>query len=362
MLKVTTVRKLLTVLVWLPAIQVAWACAICAPSVAEQTLTQRLYKSEAVVMAKAQQRPGDFSVTAVIRGVEQAGQLAGVTAGDDTPLPAPGTAVVLARNTGTWRVMAALPPERAAWVETVIAMRLAPDAPAAQADWNARFAFFAPDLESPIAAVAQVAYDELSIAPYGAMRAAAPHFTGKPLVRWLDQPALSNRHPLYALMAGFVATPAQVASFERRLLARSATEPLGVVSALMAAVLEQRGDTGLSWLERHYLQPADRTDGEVQAALLALRVHATDGQRIDKDAATRALRRFVQAQPMRAGYAASDLGDWGRWDFVPAFEQALDTDRPQVFASRYAAVLYLLRNPTPEAKAALERLRAKGRL
>ena len=77
---------------------------------------------------------------------------------------------------------------------------------------------------------------------------------------------------------------------------------------------------------------------------------------------TRAVRRFVKAQPMRAGYAASDLGDWGRWDFVPAFEQALDTDRPQVFASRYAAVLYLLRNPTPEAKAALERLRAKGRL
>jgi hypothetical protein len=130
----------------------------------------------------------------------------------------------------------------------------------------------------------------------------------------------------------------------------------------MAAVLEQRGDAGVSWLEQHYLQRADRTDAEVQAALLALRVHATDGRRIDKDAATRALRRFVKAQPMRAGYAASDLGDWGRWDFVPAFEQALDTDRPQVFASRYAVVLYLLRNPTPEAKAALERLRAKGRL
>ena len=362
MLKVTTVWKFLTVLAWLAAIQAAWACAICAPSVAEQTLTQRLYKSEAVVMAKARQRRGDFVVTTVVRGDEQPGQLAGVTAGDETPLPAPGTAVVLARNAGTWRVIAALPPERAAWVETVLAMRRAPDAPAAQADWNARFAFFAPDLESPMAAVAQVSYDELSIAPYGTMRAAAPHFTSKPLVRWLDQPALSNRHPLYALMAGFVATPAQVVGFERRLLQRSASEPPGVVSALMAAVLEQRSDAGLTWLEQHYLQQADRTDGEVQAALLALRVHATDGRRIGKDAATRALRGFVKAQPVRAGFAASDLGDWGRWDFVPAFEQALDTDRPQVFASRYAVVLYLLRNPTPEAKAALERLRAKGRL
>ena len=362
MLKFATVWKSLTVLAWLAAIQAAWACAICAPSVAEQTLTQRLYKSEAVVMAKARQRPGDFVVTTVVRGDEQPGQLAGVTAGDETPLPAPGTAVVLALNAGTWRVMAALPPERAAWVETVIAMRRAPDAPAAQADWNARFAFFAPDLESPMAAVAQVAYDELSVAPYGAMRSATPYFAGKPLNRWLDQPALSNRHPLYALMAGFVATPAQVVGFERRLLQRSASEPPGVVSALMAAVLEQRGDAGLTWLEQHYLQQADRTDGEVQAALLALRVHATDGRRIGKDAATRALRGFVKAQPVRAGFAASDFGDWGRWDFVPTFEQALDTDRPQVFASRYAAVLYLLRNPTPEAKAALERLRAKGRL
>ena len=76
----------------------------------------------------------------------------------------------------------------------------------------------------------------------------------------------------------------------------------------------------------------------------------------------RVARSYIAANPQRAGFAASDLGDWGAWDFVPDFERLLDTEQPQVFASRYAMVLYLLRSPRPEARAALERLRAKGRL
>ena len=100
----------------------------------------------------------------------------------------------------------------------------------------------------------------------------------------------------------------------------------------------------------------------MQAALLALRVHAADGVRLGKPAATQALRAYIHANPQRAGFAASDLGDWGQWDFSGEFERLLDTDQPQVFASRYAMVLYLLRSPKPESKAVLERLRAKGRL
>jgi hypothetical protein len=258
--------------------------------------------------------------------------------------------------------MALMPAGRAAWVQRLIAMRRAPDAKPADADWDARFAFFAPDLENAVAAVAQVAYEELAVAPYGAMRKATKTFGGLPLSHWLEQPRLQDRHPLYALMAGFAAKPGQAAAFEQRLLDRSSRESLATSSALLAAVLELRGEAGLAWMREHYLQESGRTDTEVQAALLALRVHASDGGKIGKEAAVTAIRAFVQANPQRAGFAASDLGDWGRWEFGADFEHLLDTDQSQVFASRYAMVLYLLRSPHPDAKLALERLRAKGRL
>ncbi|MDT8992279.1 hypothetical protein RQP54_15510 [Curvibacter sp. APW13] len=340
----------------------AWACAICAPSAAEQTLTQRLFKSQAVAIARATGQPGVFSVTAPVHGVDAGATLRDVAAAQDGSVPASGASVLLAQSGGSWRVMAQMPVQRATWVARLIALRRAPDANPADADWEARFTFFAPDLENPVQAVAQVAYEELSNAPLGAMRSAARHFAGLPLQRWLTQPALVDRTPLYALMFGFVA-PAQAAvQIQRDLLARSSRAPLAANAAWMAAVLELQGEAGLAWLVRNYLQAPARADDEVQAALLAMRVHVADGKRLNRSAASQAIRSFVGANPQRAGFAASDLGDWGQWDFVADFERLLDTDQPQVFASRYGMVLYMLRNPQPQAKEALERLRAKGRL
>jgi len=340
----------------------SWACAICAPSAAEQTLTQRLFKSEAVALGEALSRPGEFRVTSAVRGNVAPSTLASVTLADGVAPPPAGASVLLALGGGSWRVMAQLPAARAPWVQQLIALRRPADANPQDADWGARFRFFAPDLEHPVTAVAQVAYEELSIAPYGAMRAAAGSCAALPLEQWLAQPALAERFPLYALMAGFAGKTGGEAALQQRLLADSTRASQAQTSAFMAALIETQGQRGLDWLSRHYLQDRSRSDTEVQAALLAVRVHVADGARLDRATAVEALRAYVQANPQRAGFAASDLGDWGRWDFVADFEALLDTDQPQVFASRYAMVLYLLRNPQAPARAALERLRAKGRL
>lgn len=305
---------------------------------------------------------GQYRVVAAVRGIVPGGSLDGVSVADGGSPPPVGTPVLLAQSGGTWRVMAPMPAERAAWVQQMIALRRAPDANPADADWAARFAFFAPDLENPVAAVAQVAYEELSSAPLGAMRAASRSYASMPLTQWLAQPALSERYPLYALMYGFVAPASAVPTLQKRLLAQSARDTQATSSAFMAAVMELQGADGLAWLSRHYLQDPSRTDTEVQAALLAIRVMVADSRRIDRSAGTQALGAYVQANPQRAGFAASDLGDWARWEFAEVFERLLDTDQPQVFASRYGMVLYLLRNPQPQAKAVLERLRSKGRL
>lgn len=342
-----------------------WACAICAPSAAEQTLTQRLYKSEAVAVGRALQQPGTFDIAAMVRGTGTVGtRLTGVAQAHGVASPAPSETVLLVYTGGAWSVFGAMPLERAPWLAQLVALRRPADASptALDANWPARFAFFQRDLENPVELVAQAAYDELSSAPYGVMREAASAFRAAPLRAWLEQPALAARHPLYALMLGFVAQDTDVAALQQRLLKASAREPLPTVSALMAALIEARGRVGIAWVQAHYLQNPQRTDAEVQAALLALRVQAGPGGRVGKEAAVEVARGYIAANPQRAGFAASDLGDWGAWDFASDFERLLDTEQSQVFASRYAMVLYLLRSPRPEARAALERLRAKGRL
>lgn len=356
---------LCSMLALLPTVSV-WACAICAPSAAEQTLTQRLFKSEAVALGRTLQQPGAVEIAAMVRGsaAKVGTQLSGVALAYGVASPAPADTVLLAYTGGVWNVLGAMPLDRAAWLDKLVALRRPADASptAPDANWPVRFAFFQPDLESPVELVAQAAYDELSTAPYGAMRAAGATFRAAPLRSWLEQPALGARHPLYALMLGFVAKDADVAALQQRLLKDSAREPLPTVSALMAAIIEARGRDGMAWVQSHYLQAPQRSDAEVQAALLALRVHASPGGRIRPDAAVDMVRGYISANPQRAGFAASDLGDWGAWDFVADFERLLDTEQPQVFASRYAMVMYLLRCPQPEARAALERLRSKGRL
>ena len=265
----------------------AWACAICAPSAAEQTLTQRLYKSEVVAIGRTLPQPGALEIVAVVRGTGAVGtRLAGVAlAHGMLSSPAASDTVLLAYTGGTWSVFGAMPQERAPWLAQLVDLRRPADASptAPDANWPARFAFFQRDLENPVELVAQAAYDELSSAPYGAMRAAASAFRAAPLRAWLEQPVLGPRHPLYALMLGFVAQDADVAALQQRLLTASAREPLPTVSALLAAVIEAQGRAGMAWVQAHYLQSPQRTDAEVQAALLALRVHAGPGGRIGKE-------------------------------------------------------------------------------
>jgi len=120
-----------------------------------------------------------------------------------------------------------------------------------------------------------------------------------------------------------------------------------------------RGDRGLAWMEQRYLQNAELADDEVQAALLALSVQGSDGARVAQEQVVAAYRRFIAANPHRAGFVASDLASWGRWEFAESLADALRAKRQQVFASRYAIVFYLLRNPRPQAKALVETLRAE---
>lgn len=354
---------LVLVVCWGWATHVA-ACAICAPSDLENTLTQRLFAADVVVLATASPDGNGYRAGEAIKGELPKGviQLHEVVTAPQAA-PSKGSELLLySAGSQTWRTVGALKKERVAWVKRLLALGpvSALNSSASPAAWSPRLSFLVADLESSEPLVAQTAYEEISLAPYAAMRPLQPNLDAHKLVRWLDTPSLVARRPLYALLLGIAGGQGTADALESRLLAGSQQQTTAELSGLFAAYLELRGADGVGWMERHYLADAARSELEIQAAILALGVHGNDGVRVRKDRVVQAYAVLVQHNKARAGFVASDLGNWGRWEFGVDYAALLKSREPQAFASRYAMVLFLMRSPAPEARAALDALRAGG--
>jgi hypothetical protein len=210
--------------------------------------------------------------------------------------------------------------------------------------------------------VAQVAYEEIAGAPYAVIRATAARLEAAQLLRWLDTPALTARRPLYALLLGFAGNQSSALVLQARMTGLRDAADGPTLSAMLAAWLELRGPEGVAWVEHQYLSSPAASEVGVAAALLALSVHGADGQRVGRERVVQAYRHWVGQSTPWPGLVASDLGNWERWEFGPLFADWLASRKPQTFSSRYAMVFYLMRSPLPEARAALDTLRAGGLL
>lgn len=337
-----------------------WACAICAPAQGQDRLTSRLFAADIAVLATATHGGVAFRVLETIKGDPPKGLVEVRDAAAMVHVLPANAALLLLYSAGTqsWRAVGPLGAARADWARRLVSMRGASETP--EAAWAQRVAFFAADLESPEPLVAQTAYEEIAVAPYSAMRTLKPGPDEPKLTRWLDLPDLAARRPLYTLLLGMVGSEATAAALAQRLLASSRLQSAAEVSAMLAAYLEIRGSSGVAWLEQHYLLDMQRSELEVQAALMALSVHGNDGARVSRERVVQAYARFIRANGRQAGLVASDLGNWEHWEFGPEYVALLKSGAPQVFSSRYAMVFYLMRSPKPEAGAALAALRADG--
>lgn len=335
----------------------AWACTICAPSDAQNTVVQRLFAADAVVLASAQ-AGGGWRALEVIKGEPPKRALTVVGFDPGPASPGEPATWLLAYSAGSqnWRTMGRLSLARADWARSLLAMRRAADTPSD--GWPQRVAYFAPDFEDDEALVAQAAYEEVSVAPYAAMRTLKPVLDVGKIARWLAAPGLAARRPLYTLLLGVAGDDAAAAALQGRLLGRTVELNLGEHSGLFAAYLEIRGRTGLEWVEQQFLRDPTRSDQALQAALLALSVHGNDGVRLFRERVVQAYATFIRHNPARAGMVASDLGNWERWEFVPDYAAILKSGALLTFASRYGMVFYLMRSPTPAAREALDALRS----
>jgi hypothetical protein len=248
----------------------------------------------------------------------------------------------------TWVILGAIGADHSGWLR-----RLAAGKPAAEVsakEWDARVALVVPYLEHPELLVAGIAYGELAAAPYVAMRAAKPRIDAAAVRRWLTDPKLAARQPLYLLLLGIAGNAQDAAALEQRLEAAWKSGDATNLGSLLAADLELRGPARMDWVEARYLRDRGRSSPEIKAALLALSVHGNANGVIPRERVIQSYRVFMKAHQEIAGYVAQDLAAWQYWDAVPEYVALMKSGVRQQYPSRVAILAYLRQSPTAEAR------------
>lgn len=359
----TILRTILACCAWLLATGGAWACAICAPAEVNTTVLARMLAADRIVLA---QPLGDhllFQPRSAIVGAPSSEPVRITDWVSGTaylpPAGAPQQLVLLYDiSAKRWSAAGYVLPARVEWLKKALSMPRGEDTAAAPS--LARAQFFMRALEDASPVIAQIAYEEASAFPYAALRGLSVEVDPYRPTAWLKDARLRARYPLYYLLYGFAAPAKAAAALGKAVREEDVDRSPAELAAMLTAMIEMNRDAGLEWLENYFLSRPTVPDADVQAALLALSVHATPGGRVSLDELLAAYSRFIRYNPQRAGFVATDLANRERWEFAPAFADALRTGKAQVYGSRYAILFYFLRNPLPQAKKLVEELRAGG--
>ena len=126
------------------------------------------------------------------------------------------------------------------------------------------------------------------------------------------------------------------------------------LAALLAADLELRGDSRIQPIEERYFLDRSRGLDEIEAALLALRLHGEVDAAVPRRDVVAAYRRFLRARPPMAGFVAMDLAAWEEWDATAQYVALLNADVIADPGGAFAALSYVQRSPDASAAAKLE--------
>lgn len=340
-------RHLLAAALLLQAVGVS-ACPICLGA-GRASKAQQLVATPQAVLAVPTANASRFRVVQVIKGepsadstVEGGYPRTGPAAGAATPTDARPLLLVRDDPLPTWVILGAIDASRADWLHAIAAGK--PAAEMSREDWRARVALIVPHLDDPDPLAAELAYTALAAAPYAALRTAKPHLDATALRRWLADPELAARQPLYLLLLGIAGNAQDATALDQRLQAAWQSGDAANLSSLLAADLELRGAERVAWIESNYLADPKRSSPEIKAALLALSVHG-NANSIPRERVIQSYRMFMKAHPEIAGDVAPDLAAWQYWDAAPDYLALIRSKVPQQYPSRLAILSYLQQNP-----------------
>lgn len=211
--------------------------------------------------------------------------------------------------------------------------------------WRARIESLMPYLQNSEPLLAEMAYSESAAAPYAALRLAKPVPKASAIRQWLSDPRLAQRQPLYIVLLGIAGDATDAARLEHRLSDAAGAHDATNLGAMLAADLELRGPSRMSWIETTYLRDRHRSQAEIDAALLALCEQGNAHGRIPRQRIIDAYRVFMQEHREIAGLVAEDLAAWQYWGAVPDYVALMKSGVRQQYASRAAIVAYLRQSP-----------------
>src|SRR5262245_1021692 len=152
------------------------------------------------------------------------------------------------------------------------------------AEWCEHVAYFLPYLQNPEPMIAEIAFNEFVSAPYGALGSIKSQLDVAAIRSWLIDPKLVNRQPVYLLLLGIAGTAQDARWIEQRMEASRKIHDTTNLTVLIGADLELRGPEGVTQIEKLYLLDSARTKPEIEAALVALKVHGDTDSVASRDA------------------------------------------------------------------------------
>jgi hypothetical protein len=283
----------------------ATACPLCANSLQLTISAQELIYAEHSVLALPGDDGKEFKVVAVIKGDAPPGNT--INIGDVFRPALKSDKPLLLIRDNSWRQWVNFGPasaDQAGWLRTL--SRTKRTIEMKDVEWRDHVAYFLPYLENSEPIVAEIAFNEFASAPYAALRSLKARLDVTAIRSWLNDPKLAKRQPVYLLLLGIAGSEQDAKWLEDRIATARTTARSTNLSALLGAYIELRRLAGIEQVEKLYLTDSARTKQEIEAALVALKVHG-ETDTAQRDRVNEALRSFVRQNPSLAGLATAGL-------------------------------------------------------
>lgn len=326
------------------ASSIAAACPLCLGAF-RSTVAQQLVDLRHAVLARPSEDGRAYQVVAVIKGeLPEGGAIATEAVQLDVVEDEKATLLLVRDDAWSmWLDLGAIAVEHEGWLRRIATGKRALDMNSD--DWRGRVEMMLPYLEDRDPLAAKIAYGELAVAPYAALQEEKSRLDAPAIRRWLADPQLAARQPLYLLLIGVAGDAQDATVLERRLeeewMAGDATN----LGPAIAADVQLRGPSRLAWVDAKYMGDHLRTTRELEAALLALSVLGNANGEIPRERVIQSYRLFIEEHKELAGLVAWDLAAWKYWDAAPAYQALIKSNVRQTFASRVAVFAYLRQSP-----------------
>jgi len=222
----------------------------------------------------------------------------------------------------------------------------------------ARLSAFIEYLEAPELLISGDAYEEFARAPYADLQGLKPFLPRESLLKWIADVNVSTAHRRqYLSLLSVCATADDVPKIEAMLRSDTPTSRV-LLDALVGCYLVMRGADGLPLIEQLFLKNKQAELTDANAAIVALRVIASETNAVPRPRINEALRHVLD-RPAIADLVINDLArgqDWSVAKPLAALFRNAERDGSQWV--RIPIANYLRVCPTEEATALCKELEA----